>query len=806
MKMISSNTERTLGQQVQGMLGSILQRKVHLLTTFLFTIGSFFLSQAVLFDAAVPFFLPVWALAAMRYPKYMLPVFIGGISGSLFVGLGQSIIFILQLLLFNLIIRHPFTRKSVPLTVAGTVIFTQVFWQLIMYAGQPPLHVQLAIGFEALLALLMTVFLFLAFPQVDKLLYTPWRAEQLGAACIVAAMATTGMNNLIIGYISVPGLLLYTAILIAAITGGVLFSTTIAMLIAAITGMAELSFTGMMTVYGMTGFAAGSMKGFGKLGVATGGLFASVFFLLYDLTLPLDETHFVTIGAATLLFLLIPSKRLASVREVLVPEQQDLSEKRQQWLARRLDEQLTDFQQFASFMSTMVNDQFPVQESRQLEQVQETPSACRSCFRYTKCWASQDDSMANLLSEWESTYSATKKAARHRVEEKIRYKCVRHTGLLEELEERGADRLLMGQLQHGRKMLALQLRDMSTHLENMMNEIKEDVTIYRPSEEELGKNLRAQGIDFFQIDILSEEKGAMRIVCSIPERRSTFETDTTVAERLILPVLEEMYQEPFQVEKALMREQPFAHLQLTFTSAVRFSMQYGVMATAGGGSFYAGDAYEVFPIHDGLTAVLLSDGMGQDMNAYYESQKVIRLMRECLDRKMGPETAMHTLHYMMALNGLDDMYATLDLALVDLQDGRLWSWKAGSMSTYIKRGEEFLRVDSKAVPFGFLPSFTVEAKNEELKSGDIIVMMTDGMFNGDVPLEQQEKSLRHMLEVHAELECDALADRIMGEMERKYKTTADDRTVLVMKIDHIVPRWSSVKVRTPSLFRQKVVG
>ncbi len=72
---------------------------------------------------------------------------------------------------------------------------------------------------------------------------------------------------------------------------------------------------------------------------------------------------------------------------------------------------------------------------------------------------------------------------------------------------------------------------------------------------------------------------------------------------------------------------------------------------------------------------------------------------------MDPETAMHTLHYMMSLNGLDDMYATLDLALIDFQDGRLWSWKAGSMSTYIKRGEDFLRLDSKSVPVGFLTFF-----------------------------------------------------------------------------------------------------
>ena len=36
---------------------------------------------------------------------------------------------------------------------------------------------------------------------------------------------------------------------------------------------------------------------------------------------------------------------------------------------------------------------------------------------------------AGLLSEWEATYSMTKKAKRHRVEEKIKYKCIRFNGL-----------------------------------------------------------------------------------------------------------------------------------------------------------------------------------------------------------------------------------------------------------------------------------------------------------------------------------------------------------------------------------------
>ncbi|MEK5040525.1 SpoIIE family protein phosphatase [Sporosarcina sp. FSL K6-3457] len=790
MKLIDSVT-RPVGQPIRMYVGMIGKQKIHILVATLFLLGSFFLSQAVLFGTAVPFFLPVWALARARFRKYLVWVFVGGMLGSVFLGIGQAVIHLLLIALFNAVVRFPFVRKSVPLTVAGCLIVVQVLWQFVMYAGSPPVNVQLSIGFEAILALIMTFFLFIAFPPVDRIFFGKWTPERLAAACLVGAMATTGMSGIMLGHVSVAGTLIHLTILLAALVGGLPFSTTIAMIIAAIIGIAELSFTGMMAVYGMTGFFAGVLSRFGKVGIVVGGGSVSLFFLLYDLTLPLDSSHFVTIGIATVLFLVIPSSKLEPIRTVFYPDNQESTEKRQKWLAERLDEQLSDFQQFSEFMSTLVGGRGSSRGNQEEPIPQAIPKTCASCFRYSKCWEAQDDDMARLLFEWESTYSMTKKASRHRVEDKIKYKCIRFNGLVTELEEQATTRLLTGQLQHGRKMLALQLRDMSTHLDKIMNEVKEDLSVYKPAEDEIAKRLQEKAIEYFQIDILSDERGARRIVCCIPEKRSDFETDTTVAERLILPVLEEMYEEPFQVAKSVVQQQPFPHIQLTFGSAVRFSLDYGIVATAGSESFQAGDAYEVFPIHDGLTAVLLSDGMGQDLNAYRESRKVIRLMRECLDRKMDPETAMHTLHYMMSLNGLDDMYATLDLALIDLQDGRLWSWKAGSMSTYIKRGEDFLRLDSESVPVGFLPSLSVEAKNEQLKAGDIILMMTDGMFNGEIALETQEKVLYGALDKYGEDDCDKIADRIVSEMERKFGAVADDRTVLVMKIDHVLPEWSS---------------
>ena len=178
--------------------------------------------------------------------------------------------------------------------------------------------------------------------------------------------------------------------------------------------------------------------------------------------------------------------------------------------------------------------------------------------------------MGGLINEWEATYSMTKKAKRHRVEEKIKYKCIRFNGLVTELEEQAANRLLTGQLQHGRKMLALQLRDMSTHLDKIMNEVKEDLSVYKPAEEELAKRLQEKDIEYFQIDILSGERGARRIICCIPEKRSDFETDTTVAERFILPILEEMYEEPFRVAKSVV----LARTISAYSTDIRFGSSF----------------------------------------------------------------------------------------------------------------------------------------------------------------------------------------------------------------------------------------
>ena len=85
MKLID-NAARPAVQPIRLYFEMIGKRKIHIMVAGLFLIGSFFLSQAVLFDAAVPFFLPIWALAQVRLESISYGFSSAGCLAARFLG------------------------------------------------------------------------------------------------------------------------------------------------------------------------------------------------------------------------------------------------------------------------------------------------------------------------------------------------------------------------------------------------------------------------------------------------------------------------------------------------------------------------------------------------------------------------------------------------------------------------------------------------------------------------------------------------------------------------------------------------
>lgn len=765
-------------------------KKVSLILHGFFLLLAFFLSRAVMFEAAVPFFLPLWAIVRSRYENEKWPAFIGGMAGAFSLSFGQGLILLLQLGIYELLVRFRYWKPPMAIAVALAIFFGQFLWQGMVHMGIPPLIVQLYVYYEMILAFFMTIFMRLFFVELYRFWTVPWSYERVGAGLVILAVVLTGMHSLTISYFSLFSFILHLSICIAAITGGVTVATSVSTIIGALVGISELSFTGMIAVYSLTGAASGLFKGTGRIGVVFGSFIPSIFFFFYDSTLPLDSVYFVSMLIAGVVFLLLPQKYLNVLENIVRPKRDEVLLKRQKWLTEHTTEKLETFQRFVLFMKELVFDHFTsknhVSEMRKIE-----PCAiCMSCFRYERCWGNNNIGMAEHIRQWYVAKSGHNHSQQMRAEEQIRSRCVKSSKLLEELDYQLYNDKMNGQFYHGKKMIALQLRDLSNHLNQLMEEMKNETLSFKTVEEELHQQFRRANIDCFQIDVLNNTLGERVIVCSFVNTDNKDDL-YLLCERMILPVLYEVFSEPFQVDRISKHETPFKHFQVRFRSAVRYKIQYDIYSKAKHSNAVSGDSHSVFHIHPGLVAVMLSDGMGQSREAKRESRRLVRLMKECLSYHMNPETAMHTLHYVLSLNREVDMYATIDFALVDLQKGELWSWKAGSMSTYILRGERLIKVEGSSAPVGFMPVFSVETEKVNLLADDYVVMVSDGLFSGKYDWDEQEQYFVKLLQtkISQGMPIEALLYDAMDSYQSKYEVE-DDCTVIVFKVSHVVPKWA----------------
>ena len=100
--------------------------------------AAFCFAHATFFEVVAPFFIPFWMIIRTQFQRYQTSTLLGGLLGTLFLGFGQVVIVLLELVLLEALLRFKYIRMSpyVALTIAiGTV---QVVWQIVAYGGFPP--------------------------------------------------------------------------------------------------------------------------------------------------------------------------------------------------------------------------------------------------------------------------------------------------------------------------------------------------------------------------------------------------------------------------------------------------------------------------------------------------------------------------------------------------------------------------------------------------------------------------------------------------------------------------------------------
>lgn len=140
----------------------------------------------------------------------------------------------------------------------------------------------------------------------------------------------------------------------------------------------------------------------------------------------------------------------------------------------------------------------------------------------------------------------------------------------------------------------------------------------------------------------------------------------------------------------------------------------------------SGDSLISFSSPDDLFYAIISDGMGSGDTARDVSRFVSRFLRGAMEGGLAKNSSVLMLNRALKASK-DECSATVDLFEFDMMGGEGIFLKCGAAPSYIKRGSSVFRVRSKTAPLGLLSSIDAEKTKIDLRAGDHIIMLSDGV-------------------------------------------------------------------------------
>ena len=221
---------------------------------------------------------------------------------------------------------------------------------------------------------------------------------------------------------------------------------------------------------------------------------------------------------------------------------------------------------------------------------------------------------------------------------------------------------------------------------------------------------------------------------------------------------------------------------ISYLSADKYILQIGQATKVKDGSPVSGDSLLQIRLNDGKYLIALSDGMGTGPDARKSSQIAIKMLERLLMSGFDKDTSIDLINTTI-MNTNEEIFATLDIAIVDLYNGKIEFIKNGACPTYIKNKKKVQIVKSLSLPAGILKDINLTTYDKDIQEQDILVMCSDGILDANVEYKNKELWVKYMLEDIETTNCQKIADLILNEaVDNSYGMAKDDMSVIVCKL------------------------
>ena len=178
--------------------------------------------------------------------------------------------------------------------------------------------------------------------------------------------------------------------------------------------------------------------------------------------------------------------------------------------------------------------------------------------------------------------------------------------------------------------------------------------------------------------------------------------------------------------------------ELRFVRRPRLRSRTGVACASREAGAPCGDSHLACMLDDERLLVLICDGMGSGEAARRESAVAVRLLGRFLRVGATCDLAIETVNALLLNQSSEDMFATVDMLIFNLNTGEAELVKLAACPTLLLRNGALERVEGGRLPLGILDKVQPGARRTRLLPGDVLLMASDGVMDaaGEAALER----------------------------------------------------------------------
>jgi len=396
---------------------------------------------------------------------------------------------------------------------------------------------------------------------------------------------------------------------------------------------------------------------------------------------------------------------------------------------------------------------------------------CVRCSMKPLCWEKDTDTTVDMLKKIAAVLYSRGRANKSDLPEYMHHRCYRLNNIIEESNRGAAELISRCKSSNNARIFSLDVSAMAGLIDSAIKE-KEEETGYSP---ELSDKLR-HALD--RSELSAERVGVYgkrrHYVVASGISLARTKISSSVLHSISQNTLGEPLTEPdYSIDGS--------NVSLTMKSRKTISTESASAERKKGGSDMSGDSHSVFGTRDDYSYSVISDGMGSGKSAATLSRLSIMILSKMLTAKNSVTASLGMLSAFLR-GEREEGSATADVCEIDLLRSSATFYKCGAAPSFVRRSGKLFKIESKTFPLGILDSPDTEKVSLDLKVGDVIIMLSDGV----VQSFEDSSLLLSLLEEGWEDDLPVMAEKIASVFE-EMRHAYDDITVILTRIKEADP-------------------